>query len=66
MKKTNVIIQACGIEVSESDIISQIKDKWVSDGNLLKDMKSVTIYVKPEEKKVYYVINEEINGDLDI
>lgn len=66
MKKTNVIIQACGIEVSEADILNQIKEKWVADGNFVKDIKSVIMYVKPEERKVYYVINEDINGDLDI
>lgn len=66
MKKTNLTIQACGLEISESDIISKIKENWVNDGKLLKDLKKIDMYVKPEEKKVYYIINDEINGDLDI
>ena len=64
--KTNVIIQAYGLEISESEIIAKIKEKWVVEGNLVKSIKSLVMYVKPEEKKVYYIINDTINGDIDI
>lgn len=64
--KTNVIIQAYGLEISESEIIAKIKEKWVAEGNLVKSIKSLVMYVKPEEKKVYYIINDTINGDIDI
>ena len=64
--KTNVIIQAYGLEIFESEIIAKIKEKWVAEGNLVKSIKSLVMYVKPEEKKVYYIINDTINGDIDI
>lgn len=64
--KTNVIIQTYGLEISESEIIAKIKEKWVAEGNLVKSIKSLVMYVKPEEKKVYYIINDTINGDIDI
>lgn len=64
--KTNVIIQAYGLEISESEIIAKIKEKWVAEGNLVKSIKSLVMYVKPEEKKVYYIINDTINGNIDI
>ena len=64
--KTNVIIQAYGLEISESEIIAKIKEKWVAEGNLVKSIKSLVMYAKPEEKKVYYIINDAINGDIDI
>ena len=64
--KTNVIIQAYGLEIFESEIIAKIKEKWVVEGNLVKSIKSLVMYVKPEEKKVYYIINDTINGDIDI
>lgn len=64
--KTNVIIQAYGLEISESEIIAKIKEKWVAEGNLVKSIKSLVMYAKPEEKKVYYIINDTINGDIDI
>lgn len=64
--KTNVIIQTYGLEISELEIIAKIKEKWVAEGNLVKSIKSLVMYVKPEEKKVYYIINDAINGDIDI
>lgn len=64
--KTNIIIQSCGLEISESEMIAKVKEKWVSEGNLVKSIKSLVMYVKLEERKVYYIINDEINGDIDI
>lgn len=64
--KTNIIIQSCGLEISEAEMIAKVKEKWVSEGNLVKTIKSLVMYVKPEERKIYYIINDEINGDIDI
>lgn len=64
--KTNMVVQACGIEVSESEMIAKIKEIWVTDGNKVKDLKSLVIYIKPEERKVYYVINDKVNGEIEI
>lgn len=64
--KTNMIIQSNGVEISDKEIVAKVKEKWVEEGKLVKDIKSLTTYIKPEERKVYYVINDEINGDLDI
>ena len=59
--KTNIIIQSCGLEISEAEMIAKVKEKWVSEGNLVKSIKSLVMYVKLEERKVYYIINDEIN-----
>lgn len=64
--KTNMIIQSNGVEISDKEIVAKVKEKWVEEGKLVKDIKSLTTYIKPEERKVYYVINDEINGDFDI
>ena len=29
-------------------------------------MKSVSLYLKPEENAAYYVINEEVSGKIDL
>ena len=29
-------------------------------------VESVQIYIKPQDKKVYYVINHEITGEFDL
>ena len=50
----------------KTETIAKIKEKWVAEGNLVKSIKSLVMYAKPEEKKVYYIINDTINGDIDI
>ena len=38
---------------------------WKEQGKRETSMKSLNIYVKPDEFKAYYVINEEITGEID-
>ena len=35
-------------------------------GKKVSEMKSLTLYLKPEENKAYYVINDEITGSVEI
>jgi len=46
-----------------SDIVKEI---WKSEGNLMKDLSSMDIYFKPEEKMCYYVINGDNKGQFEI
>jgi len=46
-----------------SDIVKEI---WKSEGNLLKDLISMEIYFKPEEKICYYVLNGDSKGQFEI
>jgi len=46
-----------------SDIVKEI---WKSEGNLLKDLESMEIYFKPEEKMCYYVLNGDSKGQFEI
>ncbi len=57
----NVYIQANGSEVNTADIIEKAK----TDSGI-KTPKSVNIYIKPEENKVFYVINDDNKGDFDL
>lgn len=61
-----MVVQACGVEISKAEIITKIKDIWVADGNKVKDLKNLVMYVKPEERKVYYVINDDVNGEIEV
>ena len=43
------------------------KDVWKYDlQQKVEDLTSVDLYVKPEEKKVYYVMNKEFTGSFNI
>lgn len=64
--KINTIIQHSNGEISLDVVEKEIKKIWKESGNLSKDLKTVTIYVKPEESKVYYVLNDTITDSIDI
>ena len=54
-------------EYKAEDFEKMAKDVWQYDlGKKAADLKSVDLYVKPEENKVYYVMNGDVTGDFDI
>lgn len=56
--KTNVLLQFAGKEVAEKDIVANVKKAWTSQfKGKVKDIKTMDIYVKPDENKAYFVIN---------
>ncbi|MCI7813049.1 MAG: DUF6465 family protein [Lachnospiraceae bacterium] len=65
-KKTMVYIQFQGKEIEEQEIIGMIKKTWKDQGNMMKDLKELSVYIKTEEAKAYYVINGEISGSIDL
>ena len=53
----------------------QFGDKAINDEDLIatakkafgdKDIKNLDIYVKPEEGKAYYVVNNDVTGSFDL
>ena len=56
-------------EVTYTDMVNRIKEMWKAQGKREVSMKSLELYVKPEESKVYYVINSQdkkpVTGDID-
>lgn len=55
--KTNFVIQSQGREISEKEIVALGKKAWTAAGNKVRDIKTLTAYVQPENGKVYFVIN---------
>ncbi len=64
--KTAFFVEAYGKQVEEKDIVAAIKELWVADGNKVKDIKTLNIYAKPEDNAVYYMINDETEGKLEL
>ncbi len=65
--KEEVYLQYFGKEVSKDDLMKQVKAIWTKQmKHKVSEMKTVTLYLKPEENKVYYVINGEESGSLEI
>ena len=66
-KKEVVYVQFAGKSYSYDELVKIAQDVWVYDmGKKVADMKSVEIYVKPEESKAYFVVNGTENGEFAI
>ena len=63
--KTTFVVQAAGKEVSMEDAITRGKEAWTATGNKEADLKEIAVYVKPEEKAIYYVVNGDVTGRVD-
>lgn len=59
-----VIVQFGGKELSSKNIMERAKQAYKDNGQT-SEITSVTAYVKPEENKVYFVINNDYQGSLD-
>ena len=44
-------------EVKEKELIAAVKKAYTKKGNKVGDIKTIEIYVKPEENAAYYVVN---------
>lgn len=56
--KSSMVLQVLGKEISEKELVAQIKKAWTSQfKGKIKDIKTIDIYVKPEDNRAYFVIN---------
>lgn len=62
----NVYIQYREMELSSEQITEVIKKEWTAKENDMADLKKMDVYIKPEEKKAYYVINGQENGCIQL
>ncbi len=65
--KAKVVLQfSDGREYTEADLITNAKNVWKYDlGKKTADLTKVELYVKPEDNKVYYVMND-VEGDFNL
>ncbi len=68
-RTVDMFVQYMGRDISYNDIVNQIKEMWKAEGKRETSMKTLNIYVKPEDFKAYYVINGgtkgEVKGEID-
>ena len=63
--KESVYLQYLGKEINQADLMNQVKDIWTKQlKNKAADLKSIALYIKPEENMVYYVINDDVTGSI--
>lgn len=66
----NVVFEFHGVstQIDVESYENKVKDIWLNDWNrLAKDLKTIDLYIKPEDRKVYFVINNGTDhGAIDM
>lgn len=62
--KTDIVLQYGEKEVNTKDMIAAVKKEWTKSKNKVADIKSIELYIKPEDYAVYYVINGDTTGKI--
>ncbi len=60
-KASKLVVQFAGKEYDSNDIVEMCKAAYKAD-NSRKQVRSIEVYVKPEESKAYYVVNGKAEG----
>lgn len=60
----DMVIQFGAYEVSTAEISEKVKKSYLEDSDA--EIKSLKIYVKPEDNKAYYVVNGETEGNVEL
>ena len=63
--KTKIELQYGDKSVSQDELVERAKAAFEEKYNV-KGVKSLELYVKPEDGKAYYVVNHEMTGDIDL
>ena len=64
-KVEEVYLQFGADEWPMADLMDQAKAAYVAEGHRASGIKKLALYVKPEERKAYYVINEKATGSIE-
>ena len=62
----NVYVQFAGKEISTTALTELVTEKWMALGHRASSIKSLDLYVKPEDSAAYYVINGKESGKIEL
>ncbi len=63
--KTELYVEFGGQQVFADKVIEDVKKTYAAQGGT-DEIKSVKVYLKPEEQAAYFVVNDTINGRMDV
>ena len=68
MAKINqtMTLQFGGREFDLSAVEANVKKSWKESGHKLSEIVDLDMYVKPEEAVVYFVVNKETEGKVEL
>ena len=63
-KEEEVLIQFGGAEWNVAQLKQAALDAYVAQGHRASSIKKLTVYLKPEERMAYYVVNDKVTGSV--
>ena len=63
---TEIYVQYGPGESSVATVVEKIKAEYVEQGHRASSIKSLKVYLKPEDRSAYYVINDKVAGRVDL
>ena len=64
--KIEMIVEFQGNAASVASLENKVKAQFVAEGHRAGCIKTLNIYIKPEDYKAYYVINDKFTGSVDL
>ncbi len=65
-KVEEVYVQFQELEITTKEIVDKAKQIYVAEGHRESSIKSLRLYIKPDEHMAYYVINEKMTGSIEL
>ncbi len=65
-KVEEVYVQFQELEITTKEIVDKAKQIYISEGHRESSIKSLRLYIKPDEHMAYYVINEKLTGSIEL
>ena len=66
VSQPEIFIQYGSGESSVGAVVERIRNEYVEQGHRLSSIKSLKVYLKPEDISAYYVINDKVAGRVDL
>ena len=65
--KESFYLQYGGKEIDKDELVKRAKEEWMrNSGKKASELRTLTLYLKPEENSAYYVINGDETGRIDL
>lgn len=66
LTQPEIFIQFGPGESSVDNVVESIRKEYVEQGHRVSSIKSLKVYLKPEDRSAYYVINDKVAGRVDL
>lgn len=64
--KSTCYVEIYGMQIAEASLVKTAKEIWTKSGHKVSELKTLNLYLKPEENTVYYVFNDDETGSFPI